>query len=66
MLGKGKRLFADDGKPSAFKVTHSRVSPTGLISATYVPDGEVKLGSLAQDTPSKAEVARREKLKREG
>ncbi|MGQ0533776.1 MAG: dihydrofolate reductase family protein [Caulobacteraceae bacterium] len=65
LLGKGKRLFADDGQPSAFRLTHSRVSPTGLIAATYVRDGEVKTGSFAQDTPSDAEVARREKLKRE-
>jgi dihydrofolate reductase len=66
LLGKGKRLFADDGLPSAYKLTHSRISPTGLISATYVPDGKVKKGSFAQDKPSAAEVARREKLKREG
>jgi dihydrofolate reductase len=66
LLGKGKRLFASDGQPSAYKLTHSKVSPTGLISATYVPDGEVKTGDFAHDTPSAAELARRERLKREG
>lgn len=66
LLGKGKRLFDSDGQPSAYTLTHSKVSPTGLISATYVPDGEVKTGDFAPPTPSAAELARREKLKREG
>ena len=34
LLGKGKRLFADDSQPRAFKLTHSAVSPNGLIAAT--------------------------------
>lgn len=66
LLGKGKRLFADDGQPRAYELTHSRVSPTGMIAATYVRAGEVKTGSFAQDPPSDAELARREKLRREG
>jgi dihydrofolate reductase len=67
LLGKGKRLFADDSQPRAFKLTHSAVSPNGLIAATYVRDGEVKTATVggAQE-PSPAELARREKLKREG
>jgi dihydrofolate reductase len=67
LLGKGKRLFADNSEPRAFKVTHSAVSPQGLIHATYVRDGEVKTATVggAQE-PSAAELARREKLKREG
>lgn len=66
LLGKGKRLFADDGLPSAYELTHSRVSPTGLIAATYVRNGEVRTGTFADYRPSAAELARREKLKREG
>jgi dihydrofolate reductase len=65
LLGKGKRLFADDGQPSAYKLTHSRVSPSGLIAARYQRDGEVKTGTFAEYRPSAAELARREKLKRE-
>src|SRR5574341_1303986 len=67
LLGKGKRLFADNSEPRAFKLTHSAVSPDGIIHATYVRDGEVKTGTIggAQE-PSAAELARREKLKREG
>lgn len=65
LLGKGKRLFADDGQPSAYELSHNRVSPAGMIAATYVRDGEVKTGSFAEGPPSAAELARREKLKRE-
>jgi hypothetical protein len=48
-------------------VTHSAVSLKGVIAATYVRDGEVKTATVggAQE-PSGAELARREKLKREG
>jgi dihydrofolate reductase len=67
LLGKGKRLFADDGEPRAFQLAHSAVSPNGLIHATYVRAGAVKTATVggAQE-PSPAELARREKLEREG
>ena len=67
LLGKGKRLFDEGSEPRAFKLTHSAVSPNGLIHATYVRDGEVKAATIggAQE-PSAAELTRREKLKREG
>ncbi len=66
LLGVGKRLFDATSAPAAYKLTHSRVSPTGMISATYLPGGEVKTGDFGQPNPSKAELARREKLNREG
>ena len=67
VLGKGKRLFGDDSQPRAFKLTHSAVSPNGLIAATYMRDGEVKTATVGgANEPSAAELARREKLKREG
>jgi dihydrofolate reductase len=67
LLDKGKRLFDAGSQPGAFKLTHGAVSPNGLIAATYVRDGEVKTATVggAQE-PSPAELARREKLKREG
>ena len=65
LLGKGKRLFADDSQPRTFELTHSAVSTNGLIHATYVRDGEVKTATIGGATePSPAELARREKLKR--
>lgn len=66
LLGKGKRLFSGDSQPRAFKLTHSAVSPNGLIAATYVRNGEVKTGTIGGTIePSATELARREKLKRE-
>jgi dihydrofolate reductase len=66
LLGRGKKLFNDGAHPHAYKLTRSRISPKGLIFASYVRDGEVRTGSLAQDPPHPAEVARREKLEQEG
>ena len=67
LLGKGKRLFDETSQPRAFKLTHSAVSPNGLIAATYVRAGEVQTATIGgAEEPSPAELARREKLKREG
>ena len=67
VLGKGKRLFGDDSQPRAFQLTHSVISPNGLIAATYRRDGEVKTATVGGAfEPSAAELARREKWKREG
>ena len=67
LLGRGKRLFDESSEPRAFKLTHSAVSPKGLVAATYVRAGTVKTATIggAQE-PSAPELARREKLKREG
>lgn len=45
-LGKGKRLFAEGTIPAAFELTHSAVSPKGIIFANYRRNGEVKTGSF--------------------
>lgn len=67
LLGKGKRLFDQTSEPRAFKLSHSAVSPNGLVHATYVRDGEVQTTTVAgAEEPTTAELARREKLKREG
>jgi len=62
VLGKGKRLFGDGAMPSGLKLVKSRVFPTGVIVANYVPDGAVKTGSFALAAPSEAELERRRKL----
>lgn len=64
-LGTGKKLFQEGTQAQQWKMTNSVVSPTGIIIASYVPDGEVKKGSYVPDKPSKAELARREKWSRE-
>ena len=45
-IGSGKRLFAEGTIPAAFKLTDSKVSPTGVIFANYRRTGEVKTGSF--------------------
>jgi dihydrofolate reductase len=67
VLGKGKRLFGNESASHTFKLTHSAISPNGLIAATYQRGGEVKTATVGGETqPSPAELERREKLKREG
>ena len=41
-------------------------SPTGVLIASYEPAGPVLTGSFETKEPSAAELARREKVKREG
>jgi dihydrofolate reductase len=45
-LGKGKRLFAEGTIPAAFKLTDSKISPSGVIFANYKRAGEVQTGSF--------------------
>ena len=45
-LGKGKRLFGEGTIPAAFRLTDSKISPSGVIIASYRRDGEVELGSF--------------------
>ncbi len=64
-LGRGKRLFAEGAIPAGFKLLESKVSPNGVIVATYARAGEVKTGSFALETPTEAELVRRKRLKEE-
>ena len=66
VLGGGKKLFADGSAPHAYKLTSSRVSSTGIMIGHYERDGEIKIGDTALNSPSKAEAARQERMKREG
>jgi dihydrofolate reductase len=62
-LGRGKRLFAEGTIPVGFKLIDSRISPSGVIVASYVRAGEVRTGSFALEAPTEAELARRKRLK---
>jgi dihydrofolate reductase len=66
VLGGGKKLFADGSAPHSFKLTRSRVTPTGLIVGHYERKGAVETDDTALGSPSERELARRERLKREG
>jgi dihydrofolate reductase len=65
VLGRGKRLFEAGAKAGALRLVASQASTTGVVMSTYVPAGEVPLGSFAQAEPSAKEVDRRAKLARE-
>ncbi len=45
-LGTGKRLFDKGTIPAAFTLVYSKISPTGVIFASYKRAGEVKTESL--------------------
>ncbi|MGE5042011.1 MAG: dihydrofolate reductase family protein [Candidatus Levyibacteriota bacterium] len=45
-LGKGKKLFAEGTIPAAFTLIDSKVSPKGIIIASYKRGGEVKTGEF--------------------
>ena len=66
VLGGGKKLFADGSAPHSFKLTSSRVSSTGVLIGHYERGGEIKIVDGALDSPSKREIARHERMKREG
>lgn len=66
VLGKGKKFFGDNAMPGSLRVTSSQTTSKGAIIQTYVRDGAIKPGSFAADKPSDAELARREKMKRQG
>jgi len=66
VLGGGKKLFADGSAPHSFKLISSRVSSTGILIGHYERDGEIKIGDTALDSPSEREIARQERMKREG
>ena len=66
VLGGGKKLFADGSAPHSFRMTRSRVCPNGVIAAHYERGGEVRTDDTALGAPSDRELARRERMKREG
>jgi dihydrofolate reductase len=66
VLGGGKKLFADGSAPHSFKLTRSRVSSSGVLIGHYERNGEIKIVDVALDSPSKLEIVRQERMKREG
>jgi dihydrofolate reductase len=66
VLGGGKKLFADGSAAHSYKLTRSRVSTSGVVVAHYERGGEIKVSDTALDSPSKREIARQQRMKREG
>jgi dihydrofolate reductase len=66
VLGGGKKLFADGSVPHAFKLARSRASSTGTLIGHYERGGGIEIGDTALDSPSERELARRQRMEREG
>lgn len=66
ILGRGKRPFGDASAPIGLRLVDHRLAGTGAFVSVYEPLGDVPIGSFAHESPSEAELARREKLAREG
>ncbi|MFE9249398.1 dihydrofolate reductase family protein [Streptomyces sp. NPDC007088] len=46
-LGRGKRLFGDGTRPTAFRLTSTRPTSRGVVISTYEREGEPVFGSYA-------------------
>jgi dihydrofolate reductase len=66
ILGSGKRLFGGGAKPGALTLTATSVSTSGVTMSVYERAGAITIGSFELEHPSEAELARRERMKREG
>jgi len=66
LLGRGHRLFTPDAQPQTLRLVHCETFSSGVVMTTYKPVGDVQTGSFVPDSPSAAELARRDKLQREG
>lgn len=52
VLGRGKRLFENGARPCALRLVASKVSTTGVVMSTYVPAGDIPLGTVGEGEPS--------------
>jgi len=48
VLGRGKRLFETGARPCALRLVASKISRTGIAMCTYVPAGDITLGTVGQ------------------
>lgn len=46
VLARGKRLFGENARPSAMRVVRSEATRNGVVMSTYVPDGEIRRGTI--------------------
>lgn len=62
VLGRGKRLFEATARPTALRLVQTRTSTSGTVMSTYVPDGEIRVGTFPSAPPSEEEMARRSSM----
>ena len=56
VVGAGKRLFGSGTTPGGLTLVRSTVSTTGVVMASYRPDGPIRYGSFALDEPAAADA----------
>ena len=66
ILGNGKKLFGEGARPAAFTLVDNKVTTKGVLIDRYQRTGNVVTGDFAMDPPIAAEVARRDRMNREG
>ena len=54
--------FLHGARPCALRLVASKGSTTGVVMNTYVPAGDIPLGSFSQAEPSAKELTRRAKM----
>ncbi|MEO8456971.1 MAG: dihydrofolate reductase family protein [Chloroflexota bacterium] len=54
LLGRGKKLFEDGAGPLAMEVVDSKVTPKGIVIATYKPAGEVVYMTIGDEVASES------------
>jgi dihydrofolate reductase len=62
VVGSGKHLFGDGTVAGALDLADSKITPSGVIIATYRRAGDLQTGSFAFEEPTADEVARRERV----
>jgi dihydrofolate reductase len=48
VLGRGKRLFGNNARPSAFTLAHSTSTTSGVLLTRYARSGEVRTGAFEE------------------
>ena len=66
ILGNGKHLFGRGAVPAGLKLQSATVATSGVIISRYVRSGAIVPGSFALTEPTPQELARRERMRREG
>jgi hypothetical protein len=66
VLGNGKKLFNEGARPAAFTLVNNKLTTKEVLIASYQRAGNVVTGDFAMDPPTLAEVARRDRMNREG
>lgn len=66
VLGQGKRLFRDGVAATAWRMTETRHSPSGVICSRYVRAGSVETAAIAPQVQNDREAARQARMRREG